>query len=544
MGFAVSRRQVLKRALAGTSAAVVGESLVARSALADPTLPPLPAQVAGTGTVVDSALPSAKHLERDVQRMVDFGPRLTGSDSQNAYLDWLEKEFARAGCQILPRKTHAVELWEAQDYGLSLLQGPNPGPVHVSSYFPRSGETPAGGVEGELVYCGAVPPLQISANDPTNPVAALQRFVSELPDALQALLDGLPAGSLQGNVALIDLPFPPPLTEAWLSFELTYSYWPGHTAADQMARDYRRGWILGGQFGSQLSQQGAVGAVFILDASKAALDGDYVPFSDGPQGVPMLHVDRDTGAFLRKQAQSRPKVRFTLSATKAQTTTPDLTAVFPGAPGNDELVIVNTHTDGQNFAEENGGVMQVAIARYLQSIAVEKRPKRSTVFAAWSGHMAPDMPQAQGWIDDHPDLIAKAAAAVTIEHFGCEEWVDDLVNGYHYTGENEATGLWASQTPMTTIAIDTVRANDLGHTSVLRGPVQFGVGAAFESSAGIPQMGFIAGPNYLVAIADNGQMDKYDAVLARKQLRWTADVLHRIDQFDSQTLRTGLLFKS
>jgi hypothetical protein len=158
--------------------------------------------------------------------------------------------------------------------------------------------------------------------------------------------------------------------------------------------------------------------------------------------------------------------------------------------------------------------------------------------------MAPDMPQAQGWIDDHPDLIAKAAAAVTIEHFGCEEWVDDLVNGYHYTGENEATGLWASQTPMTTIAIDTVRANDLGHTSVLRGPVQFGVGAAFESSAGIPQMGFIAGPNYLVAIADNGQMDKYDAVLARKQLRWTADVLHRIDQFDSQTLRTGLLFKS
>ncbi|HVI16802.1 MAG TPA: hypothetical protein VM712_00390, partial [Gaiellales bacterium] len=309
MAHAVSRRHVLKRALAGTSAAVVGESLIARSALADPTLPPLPAQVAGTGTVVDSALPSAKALQRDVQRMVDFGPRLTGSASQDKYLDWLEKEFAKAGCQILPRKTHPVELWEAQDYGLQLLEGSNAGPVHVSSYFPRSGETPAGGVEGELVYCGALPPLQLSANDPTNPVAALQRFVGELPDALQALLNGLPAGSLQGNVALIDLPFPPPLTEAWLSFELTYSYWPGHTAADQMARDYRRGWILGGQFGSQLQQLGAVGAVFILDASKAALDGDYVPFSDGPQGVPMLHVDRDTGAFLRKQAQSRPKVR-------------------------------------------------------------------------------------------------------------------------------------------------------------------------------------------------------------------------------------------
>jgi hypothetical protein len=37
-------------------------------------------------------------------------------------------------------------------------------------------------------------------------------------------------------------------------------------------------------------------------------------------------------------------------------------------------------------------------------------------------------------------------------------------------------------------------------------------------------------------------MDKYDAGLARKQLRWTVDVLHRLDQFDAATLRQGVLF--
>ena len=541
MPHALSRRQILKHAMAGTSAFVGSAALTSRSALADPALP-LPAPVAGANAVVGRALPSARALRRDVQRMVDFGPRLTGSAEQDAYVDWLEREFAKAGCAILPRTTHPVDLWQVRDYGLRLLEGPQAGPVHVSSYFPRSGETPAGGVEGELVYCGAVPTLQLSANDETNLVAAIQRFAADLPDALAALLAGLPAGGLQGNVALIDLPLPPPLTEGVFLSLLTYSYWPGHTVADQAARDYRRNWLLGGQLGSQLQQLGAAGAVFILDASRKALDGDYLPFSDGPQGVPMLHVDRDTGAFLRRQAESRPRVRFTLSATQRTTPTPDLTAVFPGAPGNDEVVIVNTHTDGQNFAEENGGVMQVNIARYLQSIPADRRPKRSTVFAAWSGHMAPNMPQTQGWIDDHPDLVARAVAAVTIEHFGCQEWVDDLARGYHYTGEHEAVGLWASQTPMSTIAVDTVQANDLGHTAVLRPPAQFGVGAAFETSAGLPQMGFIAGPNYLVQIARNGHMDKYDAQLARRQFRWAVDVLHRLDQFDAQTLRAGVVF--
>ena len=72
----------------------------------------------------------------------------------------------------------------------------------------------------------------------------------------------------------------------------------------------------------------------------------------------------------------------------------------------------------------------------------------------------------------------------------------------------------------------------------LRGPPQFGIGSAFQSS-GIPQIGAIAGPNCLVAIADNGHMDKFDAALAARQTRWIADLLRRLDPIPAADLRSG-----
>src|SRR5882762_2346854 len=50
-------------------------------------------------------LPSPKQVRADFQRMVDFGPRLTASDSHNRYVDWLGQEFTRAGLEVLPCDT-------------------------------------------------------------------------------------------------------------------------------------------------------------------------------------------------------------------------------------------------------------------------------------------------------------------------------------------------------------------------------------------------------------------------------------------------------
>src|SRR5204862_2016699 len=180
----------------------------------------------------------------------------------------------------------------------------------------------------------------------------------------------------------------------------------------------------------------------------------------------------------------------------------------------------------------------VQLARHFGSLPRSKRPRRTLVFAAWPGHMVAELPQAQGWIDAHPDLVGRAAAALTVEHLGCSEWNDSPDRGYHPTGQPEIFGVWTTQGKMFELTRDTVVAHDLRRTALLRPPVQFGVGGAFQT-AGVPQIGAIAGPEYLVTISKNGDMDKLDEHLAAKQIAWIADLATQIDGVPAAELRRG-----
>jgi hypothetical protein len=331
---------------------------------------------------------------------------------------------------------------------------------------------------------------------------------------------------------------PVPLTAGAFTPISTYLYWPGHTEADWAKSDYKRIWIMPG-LGVPLNSfaaQGAAGVVFIADASFEALDGAYAPFTHGFEDVPALYVDRDTGDALRKQAAARPKARLRLSGTRRKAKTPSVTAVLPGR--SKETLIFNTHTDGQGFAEENGGVAFLQLARHFASLPAHRRLNRTLVFAAWPGHMVADLPQTQGWIDAHPDLVSRAAAALTVEHLGCSEWIDTADRGYHPTGEAELFGIWTTQGKMFDLTKAAVVQHDIPRAALLRPPVQFGVGAAFQSS-GVPQIGAIAGPEYLLTVSEHGDLDKLDEHLAARQIAWLADLARRLDGVSAADLRQG-----
>ncbi len=276
--------------------------------------------------------------------------------------------------------------------------------------------------------------------------------------------------------------------------------------------------------------------IFICDASLAALQGGYLPFTHGFEPIPALYVDRETGRTLRAQAARRPNARLTLTATQRTAPTRAITAVLPGQ--SKETIIFNTHTDGQGFVEENGGVAFVQLARYFASLPAHRRLKRTLVFAAWPGHMVADLPQTQGWIDSHPALVKRAAAALTVEHLGCTEWIDTLDKGYHPTGQAELFGVWTTQGKMFQLTRDAVAAHRLPRTALLRPPVQFGVGAAFQST-GVPQIGAIAGPEYLLTVSPGGELDKLDERLAARQIAWLADLATRLDGVPAASLRRG-----
>src|SRR2546427_1601599 len=101
--------------------------------------------------------------------------------------------------------------------------------------------------------------------------------------------------------------------------------------------------------------------------------------------MPAVWVGRDAGADLRNAAKAGGNVTLTLDAT----VTPDrptdtLLAELPGSSG-DELIIVNTHTDGNNATEENGGIGLLALAQYFSRFPPAAR-RRTLGFGLATGH--------------------------------------------------------------------------------------------------------------------------------------------------------------
>ena len=469
--------------------------------------------------------------------MVEFGPRLTASAAHEHYISWLEDEFERAGLRLMGCDGYTTDRWLMKRFGLDILEGPAAGPVRVATYYPRSLQTPDRGVSGPLVYGGTAPSLSVSGTDLAALRVAIERYPHELASWARGL-SGTVQGGTEGSILIVELPMPVPLTAAAFLPLATYLNWPGHTMADWAQIDYKRAWIEPG-LGVPLApfqELGARGVVFVCDSSYAALKGGYLPFTHGFEPLPALYVDRDTGRALRALAATRPQTRLTLTASRRRASTRAITAVLPGR--SRETLIFNTHTDGQGFVEENGGVAFVQLARHLASLPAERRLRRTIVFAAWPGHMVADLPQTQGWIDSHPGLVKRAAAALTVEHLGCTEWIDTPDRGYQPTGQEELFGVWTTQGKMFEVTRDTVRAHRLPRTALLRPPAQFGVGAAFQST-GVPQIGAIAGPEYLLTISPHGDLDKLDEHLAARQIAWLADLARRLDGVSAASLRKG-----
>jgi hypothetical protein len=257
--------------------------------------------------------------------------------------------------------------------------------------------------------------------------------------------------------------------------------------------------------------------------------------------VPTLLVDRRTGEQLRRRAQSTPKTRLTLVASVDKVTSSQLVGILPGDGSTDEVLIVNTHTDGMNAFEENGGIGMVWLARYFSQLPRAKRLKRTLVFSAVMGHFSPVASTAQtgGFVNAHPDLIKRAVASLTLEHFGTSEWIDDE-RGYRPTGGHEATAVWHSDTAIALPLVDSIVANDLRHVSALRpaGTYMIAVGGPLHT-AGVPSTSFIAGPDYLVAWAANDHLDKFVPKRAARELRWAADFITRLDSIPAAQLAAG-----
>lgn len=437
-------------------------------------------------------LPSKKEVWDWQVWMAKLGPKYTGNAAHVRFVDWLATELKSAGCEIA-RESYKFPRWDASKWGLAVANGGRTFDAAVTSYFPYSGETPAAGVTGELVYAGSNPNFNLD--------------------------------KLQGKIALIEF------TCNTRKFGEIYEAWGIHPAGAKFPASIKpaRGAV---SDLTKFAKAGAIGVVLAwTDVSDANAADQYTPFSRPPQGVPGLYVGRAEGARLKALAErGGAKATLTLEAqTFADSPTDTVIATLPGA-SSDEVIIVNTHTDGPNATEENGGVGIVALAKYFAKIPRSQR-KRTLVFPLTTGHFAsPWVPSIRGFITKYPDTIKKAVAAVTVEHLGCKEWMDDSQMRYRATGENEWSVAITESKPMGTALVEALKDSASAKTAVVN-PVRggwLGEGSSL-SRAGIPTIGYIPQPNYLLAGPADGCIEKLDAGLLHSQVQDFAKVIHLLD---------------
>jgi hypothetical protein len=150
-------------------------------------------------------LPSPETVRADVQRMVDFGPRLPGYEGHQHFCDWLAREFVAAGLDLLPCDEYVYDCWQPGAFGLEIVDGDAAGKLDVPTTYVRSAGTPADGVTGPLVYAGTMPTPGLSTA-----LSGVAPDTTGDPE-IRAWADALPCGSLEGSIAVVDLALPTPL---------------------------------------------------------------------------------------------------------------------------------------------------------------------------------------------------------------------------------------------------------------------------------------------------------------------------------------------
>lgn len=453
----------------------------------------------GGGAFRKELLPSRKEIWDQQVWMAMLGPKYTGNQAHTTFVEFIATELHKAGLEV-ERMHYTFPRWDARRWNLTIA--PSSGAsfkAPVTSYFPYSGETPAAGVTGDLVFAG------------TNPAFTL---------------DGV-----QGKVALVDF------ATSVRQWSKVYRTWGTNPPGEMFPASLKpaRGAV------NDLTVFRKAGALAVIlgwtDVSDANAADQYTPFSRPPQGIPGVYVGRETAARLKGLAASGAKATVVLEATTTPDTPTDtLIATLPGTSSG-ELIIVNTHTDGPNATEENGALGIIALARYFSRLPKSARP-RTMVFPLTTGHFAgPWVPSIRGVIDKRPDLISHAVAALTVEHLGCLEWMDDASGHYRATGKNEWAVAITPNKPLGEVFVDAEKGSRDRAAAV--NPVAggwLGEGSAL-SRAGIPTIGYIPQPNYLLAGPADGCLGKLSPELMHSQIEVFAKVLHGLHTMDAKTLK-------
>lgn len=434
----------------------------------------------------------AEWLWERLQWMNDLGPRLTGNPAHLAFVSFIANELNALGLEVR-EDNRTFTRWEATKSAI-IVAGHDGSDVAlpIASEYPYSGVTGVEGISAPLVYGGAVG--------------------AELHDI-----------DFRGAIVYLDCPVAP------LEFGAMYADVRPYGSLDALPPRvmHAAGQVVSAPTLDAYAKRGARAVVLgWTNVSEAQAERQYLPFNRPPQAIPALWVGPGVAAKLRALGSRRVPARVVLEADlDPLAKSPSLHAFVPGA--SNELVIVTTHTDGPNVVEENGPLAMLAMARRLLQAPASSR-RRSVLFLFPSGHfIGPADRSTEHFLEANPTIRERAVAGLAVEHLGCMEWQDNAGGDYRPTGHPEMSLIFAHGPGMSDTAWAAVQQSHDRRGAIVR-PTNlayfFGEGRAL-ARAGIPTIGFLPAPSYLLSTGSLGHIEKIDRVLFASQVALCARIL-------------------
>jgi len=410
-------------------------------------------------------------------------PRHTGTKAHREFVAYIarrvedqchtneaESESRSTGCRIeaLPQR---FELWEIDEDGLRLeVAGQD---IDVAGYLPYSGLTNKDGVTAQLYYEGRW--------------RLWSRFQEEKHKNKIVVIRLRPWSLRKILLPITERSYP-----RWLRW--------------RMGR-YRRTISLDAQVPKlrRAHEAGVKGLIVILDMDEDLARNQYVPFRRGPGKVPGLYVTKSHRKLLKKAARDGEHATLVLPGEKKPDTKTDhlvvtLPATDASVPDDSrEVILINTHTDGPNFLEENGVVALWALLGHFAKITERHR---DLVFLFATGHFAHDVGSTDDFVRRRQDIIGRTRAAVTIEHLGAKAWRSDKPEPALFFLTNNSKKLNEEARRF---------ASKLDRVFLIKpGLLKFGEGAHLEREE-IPTLGYLTNPGHLLSSAPDGHLPMLDS---------------------------------
>jgi hypothetical protein len=389
------RVAVVVSLMAVAGAVTAGATSTGAGAQAVPGL----AGATGCRTAPDpAALPSAAQLRQMNSFVAKLGVRPTGSRAHTRYIRWIRKQLKTVpGIQTSDLR-FPINRWSASRTRLQLRIGRRKIKLPVADAIPYAKPTGRRGVTAPLAFVPAG-----TALDTANSSGKI--VVREAP-----------AGSVQQALFLL---------VSWTTYD------PNHTI--NPADNFRGDFIAYLERVADLKNAAAAGAkgiLFVKPLPRRQIVGHYEPYEGLPWGVPGMFLGADQGKRITDaiDAGQHPSARIVLRARFKRVSTPSVLATLPGA--SPQRLVIDSHTDGTNAAEDNGPVAMIAMARYFAALPAECRP-RTLEFAFSTAHFyqrvaSPDVRDggaeqlAQQLDRDYDE--GTVSAVVVLEHLGAIDY--------------------------------------------------------------------------------------------------------------------------